>query len=76
MQSNVEYVHSFKSCINVYYYKYKTFYINSTLVFEMLIYFDSGYLQPDTSYNKNSFKALVLILSCYKIGHYFTFLVP
>ena len=41
----------------------------------MLIYFDSGYLQPDTSYN-NSFKALVLILSCYKIGHYFTFLVP
>ena len=30
----------------------------------MLIHFNSGYLWPDTSYSKNSFKALVLIVIC------------
>ena len=28
----------------------------------IFIYFDSGYLQPDTSYNKNSVKALVIVI--------------
>ena len=30
----------------------------------MIIYFDSGYLQPDTSYYKYSFEALVLNVIC------------
>ena len=41
------------------------------LIFKIFIYFDSGYLQPDTSYNKNSVKAIVLIVIFQKIGHYF-----
>ena len=32
------------------------------LIFKFFIHIDSGYLQPDTSYNKNSVKALVLIV--------------
>ena len=32
------------------------------LIFKIFIHFDSGYLQPDTSYNKNSVKAIVLIV--------------
>ena len=37
----------------------------------MLIHFDSGYLQPYTSSNKNSLKASVLIVIGQKIGDYF-----
>ena len=48
MQSTFEYVHTFKSSINVYYYNY------NNLIFEILTYFDSGYLQPDTSYIKKN----------------------
>ena len=32
------------------------------LIIKIFIYFDSGYLQPDTSYNKNSVKALVIVI--------------
>ena len=37
----------------------------------MLIHFDSGYLQPYPSYNKNSFKALVTIVICWRRCHFF-----
>ena len=38
----------------------------------MLIHFDSGYLQPDTSFNEAVSKVLILIVICQKIGHYFS----